>query len=336
MPHTSMHRTAGRISGALAGLALLVAARASWAADGDTTGNFETIGAWTATINRFRNDITAKIDELTQVGSDFYRIAMIFMVALAAIYLVIAITKYVTQGKNWPDLLGSFVYTAIVVAIFVTYSETVQAISEAPYGIAKMLQLATLGSDDAFAPMVYLYKVVTNVTFSSDTAWYDLVGQIDNALSSGIFAVAFLFVQAIYLLAVAWATIWPILYFFALKILGFIAVPFLFAGQLEFVFYGWLRQFFMLVLFVLLVNAVLMANVLLVAFAFNIQFSADTVGQTIVSGLLARTLVIAVLVFGVIALFQAQRIAAAWSGSDALSSGLARAAAQFITKGILR
>lgn len=336
MPHTPVHRMTGRICGALSGLAVLGAARMSWAAEGDTTGNFETIGAWTATINRFRNDITGKIDEITRIGSDYYKIAMIFMIALGAIYLVIAGTKYVFQGKNWPDLLGSFVYAAIVMAIFLTYSETVQAISEAPYGIVKILQVATIGSDDAFAPMVYLYKVATNVTFNSDTAWYDLVGKIDAALSSGIFAVAFLFVQAAYLLAIAWATIWPILYFFALKILGFIAIPFLFAGQLDFVFYGWLRQFFMLVLFVLLVNAVLVANVLLVAFAFNIQFTGDTISQTIVSGLLARTLVIAVLVFGTVALFQAQRIASAWSGSDALSSGVVRAAAQFISKGILK
>ena len=327
---------AQRFSTATLGFIVFALAQAARAADGDTTGNFDTVGAWTATINRFNNDIAAKIAEITQVGSDYYNIGLVFMTALAAIYLVIAITQYVFRGKDWPQLLGSIVYTAIVMAIFVTYGEVVRAFSAAPYAIATTLQTATLGSDDAFAPMVYLYKVVTNVTFKNDTAWYDIVGQIDSALSSGIFAVAFLFVQAVYLLAIAWATLWPIISLFALKIIGFITIPFLFAGQLEFVFYGWLRQFFMLLLFVLLVNGVMIANVLLVAFAFNLPFSADTVGQTIVSGLLARALIIAIIVFGTVALFQAQRIAAAWTGSDALSSGLARTAALAITKGILK
>ncbi|MDR6293807.1 hypothetical protein E9232_006360 [Inquilinus ginsengisoli] len=336
MPHLSARTITSCIAGAVAGVAALAAARISWAAEGDTTGNFESIGAWTATINRFRNDITGKIDQITQFGSSYYSIAMVFMVGLAAIYLVIALTKYQFQGKNWAELIGSFVYAAIVMAIFVTYSVTVQAISEAPYGIVKMLQLAVLGSDDAFAPMVYLFKVATNITFNGDTAWYDLVGHIENSLTFALFAVVFLLVQATYLLAVAWATLWPIFYFFALKVLGFITVPFLFAGQLDFIFYGWLRQFFMLVLFVLIVNAVMMANVVLVAFCFNLPFSATFVGQTVVSGLLATTLIITVLVFGVVAIFQSQRIAAAWSGSDALSSGFARVAAQLITKGILR
>jgi hypothetical protein len=92
----------------------------------------------------------------------------------------------------------------------------------------------------------------------------------------------------------------------------------------------------MLLLFVLLVNAVIIANVLLIAFAFNLPFSNDAVGQTYVSGILARTLIIAVIVFGTVALFQAQRIAAAWTGSDALSSGLARTAAMAITKGLTK
>ncbi|TSD87023.1 hypothetical protein FFK22_019220 [Mycobacterium sp. KBS0706] len=328
---------ARRFSVAILGLAAFGQARAAWSADGDTTGNFETVGAWTATINRFNRDIAGKINEITSLGSDYYNIGLVFMTALAAIYLVIAVTRYVFQDKNWPQLLGSIVYTAIVMAIFVTYGEVVRAFSAAPYAIATTLQTAALGTDDAFAPMVYLYKVVTNVTFKTDTAWYDIVGQIDSALSSGLFAVAFLFVQAVYLLAIAWATLWPIIYLFALKIIGFITIPFLFAGQLEFVFYGWLRQFFMLLLFILLVNGVLIANVLLVAFAFNLPFSAaDTIGQTIVSGLLARALVIAIIVFGTVALFQAQRIAAAWTGSDALSSGLARTAAMAFTKGLVK
>ncbi|MGL4966726.1 MAG: hypothetical protein ACRC67_36230 [Inquilinus sp.] len=327
---------ARRFSVAILGLTTFVQARAAWSADGDTTGNFETVGAWTATINRFNDDVAAKVNQITRIGSDYYNIGLVFMIALAAIYLVIAVTRYVFQDKNWPQLLGSIVYTAIVMAIFVTYGEVVRAFSAAPYAIATTLQTAALGTDDAFAPMVYLYKVVTNVSFKSDTAWYDIVGQIDTALSSGLFAVAFLFVQAVYLLAIAWATLWPILYLFALKIIGFITIPFLFAGQLEFVFYGWLRQFFMLLLFILLVNGVLIANVLLVAFAFNLPFSAETVGQTVVSGLLARALVIAIIVFGTVALFQAQRIAAAWTGSDALSSGLARTAAMAITKGLAK
>jgi hypothetical protein len=327
---------ARRFSLATLGFFAFAQAQAALAADGDTTGNFETVGAWTATINRFNNDIAAKITEITSFGSDYYKIGMVFMTALAAIYLVIAITNYVFRGKDWPQLLGSIVYTAIVMAIFVTYGEVVRALSAAPYAIATTLQTATLGTDDAFAPMVYLYKVVTNISFRTDTAWYDIVGLIDSTLSSAMFAVAFLFVQAVYLLAIAWATLWPIIYLFALKIIGFITIPFLFAGQLEFVFYGWLRQFFMLLLFVLVVNAVIIANVLLIAFAFNLPFSNDAIGQTYVSGILARTLIIAVIVFGTVALFQAQRIAAAWTGSDALSSGLARTAAMAITKGLTK
>jgi hypothetical protein len=327
---------ARRFSIATLGLIAFAHAQAALGADGDTTGNFETVRAWTDTIGRFNKAIADKITEITSFGSDYYKIGMVFMTALGAIYLVIAITNYVFRGKDWPQLLGSIVYTAIVMAIFVSYGEVVRAFSAAPYAIATTLQTATLGSDDAFAPMVYLIKVGTNISFRSDTAWYDIVGQVDSALSGGLFAVAFLFVQAVFLLAIVWATLWPIIYLFALKIIGFITIPFLFAGQLEFVFYGWLRQFFMLLLFVLLVNAVVISNVLLVAFAFNLPFSNDVVGQTYVSGILARTLIIAVMVFGTVAVFQAQRIAAAWTGSDALSSGLARTAAMAITKGLIK
>jgi len=133
----------------------------------------------------------------------------------------------------------------------------------------------------------------------------------------------------------AWATIWPIIYFFALKIIGLVALPFLLAGRLEFVFAGWLRQIMSLAIFVLLVNAVMIANVLLIAFAFNIQFNAPTLGQTVVSGLLARALVTAVILFGTVAIFQAQRVAASWAGAGAaLSTGFSRTLTTIVSRGI--
>src|SRR5271155_1998937 len=114
-----------RFSIATLGLIAFAHAQAALGADGDTTGNFETVRAWTDTIGRFNKAIADKITEITSFGSDYYKIGMVFM----------------------------------------TYGEVVRAFSAAPYAIATTLQTATLGSDDAFAPMVYLIKVGTNISF---------------------------------------------------------------------------------------------------------------------------------------------------------------------------
>ena len=285
----------------------------------ETTGNFQDIGAFTATIERFQEGIRNKIAIVTNVGGDYYRIALMLMVAFCAIYLVIALTKYATQGKDWPDLLGAFAHAALVMALFLTYGETVDVLSNAPRFVTSAIQRAALGTDDAFAPLVYLFKIVTQIQFKTeDVSFWDVLGAANAAMSAGLFAVVFLLIQAAYLLAIIYATIWPMLYFFALKIVGFVMIPFLLTGKLDFIFFGWLKQFFMLIIFVLIVNGVMIATVLLVAEAFNIQFDAPTPGQTIISGALARVLVIATLIFGVVAILQAQKIAASWTGADSL------------------
>src|SRR5271155_338468 len=94
-----------RFSIATLGLIAFAHAQAALGADGDTTGNFETVRAWTDTIGRFNKAIADKITEITSFGSDYYKIGMVFMTALGAIYLVIAITNYVFRGKDWPQLL---------------------------------------------------------------------------------------------------------------------------------------------------------------------------------------------------------------------------------------
>jgi hypothetical protein len=300
----------------------------------ETTGNFASIGAWTATINRFNENIASKLINLVQQGSEFFKIGMMFMVAIGVLYLAGVITLYVFQRATAPQTLGRMIYAGFVMAIFVTYAVVVTVVSWTPYSITALLQSATLGSDDAFAPMAYLYKVTTNIQFRDQAGGWSALGGDDSQASAG-FAVAFLFVQTAYLLAIAWATIWPIVYFFALKLIGLAALPFLLAGRLEFVFAGWLRQIMALAIFVLLVNAVMIANVLLIAFAFNIQFNAPTSGQTIVSGLLARALIIAIILFGTVAIFQVQRIAAAWAGAGAaLSTGFSRTLTTIVSRGI--
>ncbi len=301
---------------------------------GETTGNFATIAAWTATINRFNQNIAGKLIDLVQEGSDLYRIGVLLLTAIGALYLVGVITLYAIQRATGAQTLGRLAYAGFVAALFATYAVVATVISWTPYSIASLLQSATLGSDDAFAPMAYLYKVVTNVEFRDDEGGWSALGGTGGFAAAG-FAVGFLFVQTVYLLAIAWATIWPIVYFFALKLIGLVTIPFMMAGRLEFVFAGWIRQIISLAIFVLLVNAVLIANVLLVSYAFNIQFSADTVGQTIVSGLLARAIIVAVILFGTVAIFQAQRIAAAWAGAGtALSTSFTRTLTTMVSRGI--
>jgi hypothetical protein len=300
----------------------------------ETTGNFATIAAWTDTIARFNQNIAGKLINLVQQGSSYFSLGMMFMVAIGVLYLAGVITLYVFQRAAAAQTLGRLIYAGFVMAIFLTYAVAVTVISWTPYSIATLLQSATLGSDDAFAPMAFLYKVATNIQFRDQAGGWSALGGNDSKASAG-FVLAFLFVQAVYLLAIAWATLWPIVYFFALKLVGLVALPFLMAGRLEFVFAGWLRQIMSLAIFVLLVNAVMIANVLLVAFAFNIQFSAATIGQSVVSGLLARALVIAIMLFGSVAIFQTQRIAASWAGAGAaLSTGFSRTLTTIVSRGI--
>ncbi|MDR6293809.1 hypothetical protein E9232_006362 [Inquilinus ginsengisoli] len=282
----------------------------------ESSGAFGSIASFTAALNRLSESVAGKIIILSQQGSAYHSIALLILTAIAVLYFAWILAAYAIGRASAAITLGRALVAGFAMALFLTYAVVVTAISWASYGIATMLQTATLGSDDAFAPMAYLIKVATNITFrDGDGAWAAL--STSGSMAAAGLAVAFLFIQAAYLLAIVWATIAPLIGFFALKLVGLVAVPFMMAGKLEFIFAGWLRQLLSLAIFVVIVNAVVIANTLLVALAFNLPFSAGSVGQTAVSGLFATALIIAIMLFGIVAIFQAQRIAASWASAGA-------------------
>ena len=281
------------------------------------TNAFESIGAFTATIGSLNTALSARITALTASTGDYYRIALMLMIAFPALYLMVQITIWVFQGSQWPTLTAAFARLALLMAVFLSYAITVEALSGAPYVVAAAIQRAALGTDDAFAPMAYLIKVATQIQIGDGTSWASM--GVGGDIAQALFGAIFVLIQGIYLLAIVFATIWPMLYFFALKVVGLAVLPFVLAGKLEFMFMGWLRQFYMLIVFVLIVNAVLIANVLLIGEVLQMPFGAPMVGQAMASSLLAIILILAVLGFGMVALFQAQRIAANWTNSNNLS-----------------
>ncbi|WP_372088709.1 type IV secretion system protein (plasmid) [Tistrella mobilis] len=321
----SIRRGAGLAAGLVtAGLAHPAAAHQL----GDVT-------SWTAMMSSFNAAVAERIAAITAATGPYYQLTMVLMGAFAALHLAVAVTRYVTGSHQIADLAETIVYLALVMALFVTYGLIVDVVTRAPYGIATIIQQAALGSDDLFAPMSYLYKVLDNIAFETDTSFWNLLGLVEDGIQWMTIMLVFLAVQLVYVVAIAYATVFPIIYLFALKIVGYLAIPFLLAGPLRFIFEGWLRQICATVLFVILAQGVMVANVLLIAHAFEIPWGA-TVEETVIRGTFSFLLLLAALVLGPIAIFQAQRVAAQWASAASLGTGAAQIARAVFTRGVVK
>lgn len=145
--------------------------------------------------------------------------------------------KYIWGGAGVPDLLAILFIAVIVTALFSTYSHWSTAIYMAGFELGRLIQGQAIGDTGVMAPVIFINKVLANVTIKDESFFSLGITQI-------IMAFILLVGEAMVAGASYFAALWPSLVFAVVKLAGPVAFFSLFHERISWIFDSWLRLLF--------------------------------------------------------------------------------------------
>jgi hypothetical protein len=278
--------------------------------------DFSTFNSITTIMVNFLNDVDvvmAAVFASGEISAFVFRLWTFFSILLISYFCFDYIFGKVTLG----DLIGLILTIGITKVLITYYDSITTAFWGWSVGFAEGIQMAAFGNTDLFFLPSYIFNACKSFSlpggsiFTTNFAYFFALGLV-------MILIVLLSVGA--LLTATWA-IWG----YALaKMIGWMFIPTLMFERLEWLFNGWLRFFFGMLLY----GVIARINLVLVALVMNqvvgggpISPTATPAMQISLSGLMDVAGLIAFLLMGFLALVSTGRFASAIAGGSGGSGG---------------
>lgn len=268
---------------------------------------------WSVVENFIDGLETTLDDRLFGPTTDYADLSYLIFTGSVVFYLLIHLSFYVMGKYKIIDVITKAFFLVFVAGIFISYVTVVDTFFKGVEGTGDLIQASSLGSADSFAPTRYLFGSMAQYVIES-SSFFDGAGRI---FAIALFGIFLIILQALFLLAIVFVSIYPYIMFTALKVVGWPMVSFLLFKNTSNYFDGVIKQMFSVTLFYVLVKVVIVLLVLMFESAFGISYqawSAGTLPFTAVPLDPGATTAMAVLVafslIGLVALFKCERVAA--------------------------
>jgi len=233
------------------------------------TGALNTMGMVHEVTTAVPNMITAVVN-----SADYQGIGMALFLGLATFTLAFALYKYVISG-NLTDLLESVFVIGFTWVLMLGYLVAIFALYDWQRDFSAIIQQGILGSTNEFYALETIWNIIKSFDFSFTTetaSWNPLVNLKTVLADVAFWLITIVFVGLMLLLLVATMVVsmlglWG---YIVLAIVGYMLIPTLLFKPLSFLFDGWLRTMFTVLLYAVLGRVVLSVA----AFGFDLLLGA--------------------------------------------------------------
>lgn len=183
--------------------------------------------------------------------------------------------KYIWGGANVADLVAVLFIGIIVTALFSTYAHWSTAIYLAGFELGRLVQGQAIGDTGIMGPVIFINKVLANVTIKDESFFSLGVTQI-------IMAFILLVGEAMVAGASYFAALWPSLVFAVIKLAGPVVFFSLFHERISWIFDSWLRLLFGCAFLALIARICIIVICILFQAMFDVGYSQSAGTQVIV------------------------------------------------------
>lgn len=237
----------------------------------------------------------------------------------ALLLIVFTFSKYITAGVDYTEILSLVILLLMVNLLMTEYDVLTRALWNWSQGFAGAIQQAALGSDQLYAPMSFIWRVMSGIEFEG---WNLLLSPLKWIATF----VAMLVALVLTLLSV-YATVWGLWGYLVAKMIGLMFVPTILFDKLSFLFDGWLRFFLGFLLYSVIARVNLTLVVLSISSLYGIPPLNPGVSTIHIGGALLFELggLLAFLLVGVLALMSTGRFVSSVVGGANMGMGGAMA-----------
>lgn len=206
--------------------------------------------------------VDAVPDMLTRVvnGAEYQNIALVLFLGFATFAIVIALTKYIQNGSR-EDLIETVLKIGVVRVLMLGYLTAMFMLYEWQRHFAEIIQLGILGTTNEFYAIETIMNAIKrfDFTFTSTGSWNPLT-ILKAMMADGMFwvlTVIFMIMMIVLLAAAMVVSLLGLWGYMIMAVVGFMLLPTLLFQPLSFLFDGWLRTMFTVLLYAVLGRIVL-------------------------------------------------------------------------------